>query len=209
MAGVNLARLGDPRPGVGLDEKGLPDIAWCQVSAGSFLMGSSDKDKRAFSEEKPQHEQTILEAYQISRYPVTHAQYGAFIQAGGYEEERYWTEAGWSWRKEAERKGPSEYGHPFGLPNHPVVGVSWYGAVAFCRWMTEQFHEKGLLDRDHGISLPTEPQWEKAARGETGRIYPWGDEPDPERANYVDTGIGTTSAVGCFPAELVPMVFWI
>ena len=106
--------------------------------------------------------------------------------------------------KRREQDRPRRSWSSLWLANHPVVGVSWYEAVAFCRWMTEQFQEKGQLDRDHRISLPTEPQWEKAARGETGRIYPWGDEPDPERANYEDTGIGTTSAVGCFPDGASP-----
>ena len=114
MAGVNLAHLGDCRPGVGLDEKGLPDIAWCQVPTGSFLMGSGDKDKPGMMR-NPNMSRLFLEAYQISRYPVTHAQYGAFIQAGGYEEERYWTEAGWAWRKEENKTGPNEVGHPFGF----------------------------------------------------------------------------------------------
>jgi formylglycine-generating enzyme required for sulfatase activity len=199
QAGRSLALAGDPRSGVGLDEDGLPAIVWQAIPAGTFLMGSKNAEEGARSAEKPQHKQLIPNAYQISRYPVTNAQYNAFIQAGSYDQERYWTKAGWNWRQGEDVSGPREFGHPFGLPNHPVVGVSWYEAVAFCHWLTEQLRERGELDHEHVISLPTEPQWEKAARGTDGRIYPWGDNPDPDRANYKDTGIGDTSAVGCFP----------
>jgi formylglycine-generating enzyme required for sulfatase activity len=194
-----LALAGDPRPGVELDGDGLPDIIWHEIPAGPFLMGSGEEDKQASEREKPQHEQVIPHAYQISRYPVTNGQYNAFIQAGGYEQDRYWTESGWTWREKEDVLGPREFGQPFGLSNHPVVGVSWYEAIAFCRWLTEQFREKGQLDRDQAISLPTEAQWEKAARDENGRYYPWGNTSDPNCANYEDTGIGSTSAVGCFP----------
>jgi formylglycine-generating enzyme required for sulfatase activity len=204
QAGRSLALAGDPRPGVGLDDDGLPAIAWQDIPDGPFLMGSKDGDKEADNDEKPQHEQVIPYAYQISRYPVTNAQYSAFVQAGGYEQDRYWTESGWTWREKEDVLGPREFGQPFGLSNHPVVGVSWYEAVAFCRWLTEQLREKGELENEHVVSLPTEPQWEKAARGTDGCIYPWGDEPDPDGANYDDTGVGATSAVGCFPRGASP-----
>ncbi len=203
-AGRALAKLGDPRPGVGLRDDGLPDIVWCEVPAGPFLMGSTDEDGMAYGDEKPQHEYEIEQSYAISRYPVTNAQYAAFVQAGGYAVPRYWTEAGWSWRESNEVTGPEEYGTPFNLPNHPVVGVSWYEAVAFCRWLTEELRMEGRLDESQKVTLPTEPQWEKAARGVDGRIYPWGAEPDPEKANYNDTGIGTTSAVGGFSGGASP-----
>jgi hypothetical protein len=85
-AGQALARAGDPRRGVGLREDGLPDIVWCEVPAGLFLMGSTDEDGMAYSREKPQHEYEIEQPYAISRYPVTNAQYAAFVQAGGYGE---------------------------------------------------------------------------------------------------------------------------
>jgi hypothetical protein len=198
-AGQALARAGDPRRGVGLREDGLPDIVWCDVPARLFLMGSTDEDGMAYDDEKPQHEYDIEQPYAISRYPVTNAQYAAFVQAGGYAERRYWTEAGWAWREEENITGPEEYGTPYNLPNHPAVGVSWYESVAFCLWLTEELRREGGLAEFQEITLPTEPQWEKAARSSDGRIYPWGSEPDPERANYADTGIGSTSTVGCFP----------
>jgi formylglycine-generating enzyme required for sulfatase activity len=226
-AGRALARLGDPRPGVGLRPDGLPDILWCQVPAGPFMMGSDRRrDQMAYDYELPQRE-VNLPAFWISRYPVTNAQFAAFVQAGGYRERRYWAEAErakvWAdgrikgWLDDEPRETPYDYGEPFNLPNHPVVGVNWYEALAFCRWLTEQFQVAGCrlqVWRDGQIRiwnlkpgtilLPSEAQWEKAARGTDGRIYPWGDDPDPTRANYADTGIGTTSAVGCFPGGASP-----
>jgi len=201
-AGDALAHLGDPRPGVGLREDGLPDIAWCEVPAGPFLMGSDkDGDPQAYSDEYPQHE-VVVPRFAIAKYPVTVAQYAAFVEAGGYGERRYWTGAGWQWK--GERAGPDTYGGAFDLANHPVVGVSWYEAVAFCRWLTERLHRVGDLGPEEEVRLPAEAEWEKAARGMDGRIYPWGDAFDPQKCNMGETGIGTTSAVGIFPGETLP-----
>ena len=220
-AGNALAKLGDPRPGVGIDEEtGLPDIVWCEVPAGPFVMGEGDDRHR---------NESITEGYLISRYPITNGQFDAFVEAGSYEEARYWSEAEasgvWSggqvkgrWDDEA-RDSPHDYGEPFNLSNHPVVGVSWYEALAFCRWLEERLRvsDEGLRiwrgDRIETLSvrseglavrLPSGAEWERAARGTDGRRYPWGEEPDPNRASYDDTGIGTTSAVGCFPGGASP-----
>jgi formylglycine-generating enzyme required for sulfatase activity len=204
-AGRALAKLGDPRRGVGLREDGLPDIAWCEVTAGPFLMGEGDNQHR---------NETITEGYLISRYPVTNAQFEAFVRAGGYQEGLYWREAieeGY-WNDGAIKArwdnkpytAPEDYGEPYNLHNHPVVGVTWYEAVAFCRWLTEVLRKQGGLGEGEEITLPSEAQWEKAARGTDGRVYPWGSKSDPERANYEDTGIGTTSAVGCFSGGKSP-----
>ncbi len=219
-AGHVLGKLGDPRLGVGLRPDGLPDIAWCDVPAGSFIMGSrKENDLDASDDEQPQHEQDVPYSYRVARYPVTNAQYRVFVQAGGYGERRYWTEAEQTgiWTDghvqgrydEQPRARPYDFGEPFALPNHPVVGVTWYEAVAFCRWLTEVLRERGELHAGQAINLPGEAQWEKAARGPSassghGRAYPWGDDPDPNRANYDDTGIGGTSAVGCFPGGTSP-----
>ena len=95
-AGDALARLGDPRPGVGLTAAGTPDIAWCEVPAGPFVMGSKDDSESLFGKETPQ-QRIDLPAYRISKYLITNAQYDAFVQDGGYTAKRWracWTAAG-------------------------------------------------------------------------------------------------------------------
>lgn len=188
LAGDALDLLDDDRPGVGLTSGGLPDIAWCDVPAGPFVMGDGSA----------QHGEAMPWAYRISRYPITNAQYAAFVEDGGYGARWHhcWTDAGWRWRTSEDRREPDWQGGTSELSNHPVVGVTWYEAYAFCRWLSER---SGLV-----VSLPTEAQWEKAARGTDGRRYPWGPEITPDHANYNKAGIKTTSAVGIFPRGVSP-----
>ncbi|MCP4379521.1 MAG: formylglycine-generating enzyme family protein, partial [bacterium] len=192
LAGNILAVLGDPRHGVGLRKDGLPDIDWCEVPAGEFLMG----DKL---------EKSSCSAFQISRYPVTNTQYQPFIDDGGYSKEQYWTDEAWKWRVQKNISEPYWGGGEFDLANHPVVGVSWYEATAYCTWLSERLRKTGELDESRNIRLQDEAEWEKEARSADGRIYPWDDaEITPEHANYMHTDLGLTSTVGCFPRGASP-----
>ena len=192
-AGVVLGTLGDTRSGVGVQE-GLPDIDWIEVPAGPFVMGSDKAvDKEAYDDELPQFECRLIQRpYRIARYPVTVAQYALFTAAGGYGARRYWTDAGWRWREEEKIDGPEAWGERFETPNHPQVGVSWYEAMAYCNWLA------GKLG--FAVTLPTESQWERAARHTDGRIYPWGAEFVEGNCNSHEAGVGATSAVGIFPS---------
>jgi formylglycine-generating enzyme required for sulfatase activity len=184
-------------------------------------MGAAEHDKDASDREKPGFENTLDYEYHISRYPVSHAQYRYFIQNDGYQQKKYWIEAIADGRwKPGQVKiwhewqgAPEDYDFPYTLDNHPVVGVSWYEAMAFCRWLTEYLKTsdktsdtiKRLLHNDYHITLPSEAEWEKAARGvDDQRIYPWGDDRDTDKANYDQTKIGTPSALGCFPQGQSP-----
>ncbi|MCP4661662.1 MAG: formylglycine-generating enzyme family protein, partial [bacterium] len=196
-AGLALADVGDPRPEVTT----VDGMEFCLVPGGSFVIGSDANDA-----EKPAHELDIPYDYCISRYPVTVAQYREFLDAEGQDAGRFDEASNW-----------------------PVRRVSWYDALEFCRWLTVRWREQGTLGDDWAVCLPSEAEWEKAARGGVqvperpvvggvgrfdgvgpkenaipGRRYPWGEESDPSNANVGPTGIGTPSAVGCFPGAASP-----
>ncbi|MBK6432559.1 SUMF1/EgtB/PvdO family nonheme iron enzyme [Candidatus Amarolinea dominans] len=154
-----MAKLGDPRP----DVLTVDGMAFCYVPAGPFTMG----------EGKELHLCDLDYGYWMGRYPVTNAQYAAFVAAGGYKEAGYWPEAAAAgyWRQgefkgridSTWRRGPFAVGEPHNLSNHPVVGVSWYEALAFVRWLSG--HARQWLPAGWAVRLPSEAEWEKAARG--------------------------------------------
>ena len=231
-AGNVLSVLGDPRSGVRLRPDGLPDIAWVEIPAGPFTMGSAEDDQDAYDHEKPTHP-LDLPAYRIARYPITNAQYRPFVEAGGYGDERYWSwsEAALAWRDGADydldvikdeslkqayqgwlatrpkekRRLPLWWNDPkWGAASRPVVGVSWYEAQAYCRWLDEQLHAAGQLNANQQVALPSEALWEKAARGEKGLKWPWGNPWKTGLANTEEAGLGETSPVGLFPQGASP-----
>jgi formylglycine-generating enzyme required for sulfatase activity len=191
-AGNALSKIGDPRFR-GREEWHLPSdelLGFVKIHKGVFTMGGDKaKDHRTHENEMPHH-RLGLNSYYISRYPVTVAQFRAFVEDPGDK------------KKCRERL--------VGLDNHPVVEVSWHDAVAYCNWLYEKLLNwegipkilAGLLRPKNRsawrITLPSEAEWEKAARGADGRTFPWRTQSESLPANYEQTGIGTTSAVGCF-----------
>ena len=171
-AGFALGKLGDPREGVCT----LPPV-FVQLPGGKFVMGSDD----GRDDEKPPHEVEVS-PFKISKYPITNAQFEIFMNDGGYKNEKWWSKAGWEYRQKENWEQPRVWDNDdYNLPNQPVVGVSWFEAEAFCRWLTEQMakgEERGAKGERRIVRLPTEAEWEFAARGKEGRKYPWGkDEP--------------------------------
>lgn len=114
--------------------------------------------------------------YEIAKYPVTNAQFAKFIEAGGYNTQKWWTEAGWNQKQSDNWTEPRYWQNSkFNGDLRPVVGVSWYESVAFCLWLSAVTGEK--------IMLPTEEQWQYAAQGDDGREYPWGNDWNPSYCN--------------------------
>jgi formylglycine-generating enzyme required for sulfatase activity len=157
------------------------------IPAGEFLMG----------EGREQHE-LFLSDYQLGKFPVTNAEYERFIEAGGYQDKSFWTEAGWIEIGQNQNEPRFWQDARFNRPNQPAIGLSWYECVAYCRWLSA---ETGQLYR-----LPTEAEWEKGARGVDGRIYPWGNEFGASRLNARagDQKVCTSTPVGIYPTGISP-----
>ena len=197
-ASIWLGELGDPRPGVCT----LPP-AMVEFPGGLFTIGEPT-GKLGYGHEENDQPSTIA-PFAIARYPVTNAQYALFLDDDGYHADApWWDAAGREWLRQSGRTAPLLWNDErFGItrPNHPVVGVTWYEATAFCRWLTQHpaYNSDGFE-----YLLPSELEWEYAARGTTRRTYAWGDEePDGERANFNGIYNGTT-AVGCFAHGATP-----
>jgi formylglycine-generating enzyme required for sulfatase activity len=132
---------------------------------------------------------------------VTYAQFQVFLDdPEGFNSDEWWQDMMPNQQKQPIGAQEFEY------ENHPCENVSWYQAVAFCRWANTRYHENGLLPEDWQIRLPTEYEWEAAARYPDGRKYPWGNHFMPNRANineiFSNVGphyLGRTSAVGIYP----------
>ncbi len=232
-AGNALARLGDPR--IEVVPRTLEDLGameFCYVPPGPFVMGEG---------ETARVNESLTYGCWIGRYPVTVAQFDWFVKEGGYGRAEFWEDAirAKCWRDGRLRPryedewaaGPQAVGSPFDLPNHPIVGVSWYEALAYGRWLTSRWREH--LPEGYALRLPAGAEWEKTARGgqqlptpntvrtlaqgldltqpagwqanpKPQRSYPWGDEFDANRTNCAETGIDATSVSGCFDSGASP-----
>jgi formylglycine-generating enzyme required for sulfatase activity len=150
------------------------------IPSGEFLFGDARRPARTG-------------AYEIDLVEVTVARFAQFIDAGGYRERGHWSDAGWNWRSSGAIDRPRFWGDPdwqaYLGAQQPVVGVSFFEAEAWARWS--------------GRRLPTELEWERAARGEDGREYPWGERWDPTKAHFRGNA-RQTLPVGSFPGGVSP-----
>ncbi len=164
-----LGRIGDPRVSSDLHDANN----WVTVEAGRYIYG---EDKRPIQIDQP---------FRLSKYLVTNGQFARFNDAGGYYDQSLWGNDGWSWRQKGKIDKPRLWHESkWNGSTQPVVGVSWYEAEAFCRWAA--------------CRLPTEQEWEAAARSPKGTEYPWGNEWKKEICNSAEADIGVTTPVGIF-----------
>ncbi len=192
LAGDALARLGDERPGV------------CTLEPEMILIDSG----LTFKMGEELYEITLEQPFALARYPVTNAQFRFFVEDGGYSNPNYWqlAIAAGRWKEgkyidhqifgSRQREQPAHWHDPaLSQPNQPVVGITWYEAMAYVTWLREKTGKP--------YRLPTEAEWERAARFIDGRIYPWGETEPPgpasALANTRELGLGRPTAVGIFP----------
>jgi formylglycine-generating enzyme required for sulfatase activity len=174
--GDRLAQIGDDRPGVGLDEDGLPDILWVSVPGGTVTL--EDKENTTFE----------VEPFQMARYPITYRQYRAFFEA----DDGYFNDDWWQGLTREAAYGPDHWEQYRPIDNCPAETVDWYDAVAFCRWLSQKL--------GYEVTLPTEQQWQQAATlGRKDYEYPWGPEWQERHANSNESELGRTTSVGMYP----------
>ena len=200
IIGLAINELGDPRKGVSINNN-IPEFAWKRVEGGTFQMGTCEKNlediegiegvkKWNLNREMPMS-QVSVGTFDISIYPVTKKQFYAFVLADdGYNNDEWWSENGLAWRDNNSPPPTVDL-----LPdNAPQNCVTWYEAVAFCNWCSFKLNSN--------IRLPTEAEWEYAARGINHDYqFAWGNDCNVNFANVIQTKIGKVSPVGCFPTN--------
>ena len=190
-----------------------------EIPSGKFLSGLKKETK------------DISYRYWMAKYPVTNFQYARFVKEGGYHTRDYWSDTGWDWRtgkydknelepverdwldhRPLERRSIPNYWHVENLSNpiFPLIGVCWFEAEAFCNWLAKKIV---AVPENYTVRLPTDAEWERAARGVKGQEYPWGEGFDKSAANTwdsdpADSGVGGTTAVATFPQGVSPVGAW-
>ncbi|MBS0152093.1 MAG: SUMF1/EgtB/PvdO family nonheme iron enzyme [Nitrospira sp.] len=170
LIGQKLAEFGDTRPGVGV-KNGMPDIVWIDIPGGPITLDDVD---HVFQ----------VQPFKIAKYPVTNAQFEAFLSAGdGYRNTKWWRNIA-----QCDAVDQPEWSDA----NAPRETVSWFEAVAFCRWLGAKMGTS--------VRLPTEWEWQQAATsGDPMRQYPWGGRWDDSCCNGVESRLHRTTAVGMYP----------
>jgi formylglycine-generating enzyme required for sulfatase activity len=205
-AGTVLGRLGDAR----LEG---PDFLgpFVEVPGGPFRMGGLAGEPEAETNALPRHEVDVA-PFHLGRFPVPNRAFAVFVEEGGYDASEHWLEDGWRLRETLGLAAPHYWKGAERRPNHPVVGVSWYEALAYCSWLSARLEARGELRSGERMRLPTEAEWEKAARGGLTldrrralanpmpeRHFPWGDGYFASLCNTAESEIGGTTPVGMFP----------
>ena len=216
---IQLARLGDWRPPAEHVAPQRPDgvaptgLELVGVSAGECTIGARAADEPAeppwasfaYDNERPRH-RNDLRSFEIGRHAITNASYLTFVEGGGYERREWWSDEGWAWKEQYDITRPAGWTADLGdewrlgkleplHPERPVVHVSWFEADAFAR--------------SHGVRLPTEVEWEKAATWDQeereARPYPWGNDPPfPGVHANVDQLAGGPAPAGAYSAGASP-----
>ena len=197
-----LGQIGDPRFPVTIDEWrsepfpnifGNPAGYWCYVPTGTYCIGGWEEDKPAAN--------ITLREYWIACFPITVAQFKPFVDVGyTADAARWWAPQGWQWKQKKNRSEPWRWDDPIWTgDNQPVIGVTWYEAVAFVNWLHEQLAD--ALPAGYQLRLPTEAEWEVAAAYDGvghRRTYPWGeDAPTAAHVVFEESNLRRTAPIGC------------
>lgn len=163
----------------------MKNLQWQIIPAGHVILKEGGY--------LPQATSFAVPSFAISRFPVTNEEYGEFIAAAGYTTRSWWCDLGWANREKGSWTEPHHWrNREWNQADCPVVGISWYEALAYCRWLSAVTGQT--------ITLPTEQQWQRAAEGDDAHHYPWGNaDPDDHLCNW-SRQMDQTTPVGHYPA---------
>jgi len=171
----------------------LPLLEWCEIQPGMVSIDTAPVNSA------PKWESRFVDWFKISKYPITNAQYQMFLKdVQGYYNPQWWDYSPQA--KEWRQRNPHPQPPHFRGDERPRETITWYEAMAFCRWLSEKMEQH--------VSLPTESQWQRAAQGDDHRAYPWGSEFDLALGNTRESNLKMTTLVMRYPAGVSPFGVW-